>query len=951
MKKRTRLLCRVLLAFFCLLCFIHSSIAQQNVRGEIIDDKGNPLPGATIQVTGTNKKTLSARDGHFSIDVPSPNAKLFVTNVGFRAQEVNVNGKSELTITMAELPSELNQIVVTGVFDKRKRMDASVAITTLNAEQLKTQMPASAADILKNVPGVYVNSSIGEIRNTVSTRGTPVSNTAAAGLQYVSLQEDGLPVTNVSGNNYGPDYFLRVDATIGRVEAVRGGSASITGSDAPGGLFNYVSKTGGKKFEGEIRLKYGIEGDGNPYGRLDLNIGGPLSKKGDWTYNLGGFYRYSNGARYAGYALNKGGQLKGNIVKKLKNGSLKLYGKYLNDRNGYFDLLPFQNFEHPTIAAGFQNTNTFAGPGNQAFDFKYFPDDKNRHFDPKDLIHSQDRAIGLEWQQNLGKGWSLTNNIKYSSKRSRWNSVQPLGIQSADNLLFYYLIGALGTFGTYNFTDLTTGQQVLTTMQTPNMGPGGQFLGFNFTVVDNKLPNSQIQSAPVLFQLGTALDNKANEVVDQLVINKRIGKSTFTIGSYFGHSDFDIVRGYGGSGFMTVENRPHPLGITATDFSGNTYQFTNSQGFVSTGSTFSGNKLYNNRFDVFFGQTSPLTPKLTLDYGFRLNNSQYKGSGYGAVQDATATAAGGYDNNTSTVYDNTVNQKSASWYYNYKFHDFAFSGALNYKFSDFESIYGRFSRGQKSPDLGYVTIPTSQSEADELVLEPIRVTQIEIGYKFQTNHVTGFVTPFYSAVSNLSSFSLGQETNQSTYYTPTVFSNQRTIGLELEGFYDINSQLSIRAVGTFQHSKSPVARTWDVGKPGRQDDIVIEKRNQAAELSPNVMATVTPAYKYKRFNTFLSWRYMGKRPANALKAFYLPGFSQFDLGLGYKLTAKLSANINVNNLFNSKGVMGWYAPGGFPNNLNVGGFTPEQRNANPNAIYGATTIQPRSYYLTVACNF
>jgi iron complex outermembrane receptor protein len=948
-KKATQAL--KLLILSCLLCFSFVSFAQHNIHGKISDDKENPVSGATIQVKGTNSYAITDSEGNFNLSVPSANSKLIVTSVGFKTLEVNVDGKSELTITLNQFATELNQVIVTGVFDKRNRMDASIAITAINAAQLKAQASVSAADLLKNVPGVYVNSSFGEVRNIVAVRGTPLSNTPAAGLKFISMQEDGLPVTNVSGNNYGPDYFLRVDATIGRVEAVRGGSATITGSDAPGGLFNYISKTGGNKFEGEVRLKYGLEGDGNPYYRADFNIGGPMSKKGDWTYNIGGFYRNSNGARYAGYPLNKGGQLKGNIVKKLKNGSLKLYAKYLDDRNGYFDLLPIQNFDHPKIAPGFKNTNTFAGPGNQTFDFQYFPGDKTRHFDPKDLIHSQEGAIGLEWQQSLGKGWSFNNNIKYSSKRSQWNIVMPLGIQSADNLIFYYTIGALGNFGTYNFTDLTTGKQVLTTMQTPNMGPNGEFWGFNFNVVNNNLPNSYIQSAPVLFQLGQALDNKAKEVVDQLVINKKVGKSTFTIGAYFGHSDFDVVRGYGGVEFTTVENRPHPLAITATDFGGNTFQFTNAQGFASTGSTFTWYNLFNNRYDIFFGQTTPITSKLTLDYGFRSNNSQFKGNGVGAQPDAAAAAAGGYDKNPATVYDNTVNVKSAPWYFNYKFHDYSFSGALNYKFSERQAIYGRFSRGQKSLDLGDVMIPTSPSDAINQDLEPIQVMQMEVGLKFQTNHLTGFITPFYTEVNHIQSYALAQDTNQAYYYPANVYSNNRTIGIELEGYYEINSHLSIRAVGTFQDAKAPIARAWNLGNLGRQDDKIVEAKNQPLELTPHVMATVTPAYKLNKFDAFLSWKYMGKRPANSLKAFYLPSFSQFDLGLGYQFTKRISTNLNVNNLFNSAGVMGWYPPGGFPNNLNAGGFTAEQVKANPNAVWGATTIQPRAYYLTIAYNF
>jgi outer membrane receptor protein involved in Fe transport len=228
---------------------------------------------------------------------------------------------------------------------------------------------------------------------------------------------------------------------------------------------------------------------------------------------------------------------------------------------------------------------------------------------------------------------------------------------------------------------------------------------------------------------------------------------------------------------------------------------------------------------------------------------------------------------------------------------------------------------------------------------------VEAGLKFQTNRLTGFITPFFTRVTDIQSYALGQDTNQAYYYPAGVYSSTQTLGIELEGVYELNDHLSVRAVGTFQDSKAPVSRAWDLGSNGRQDDKVIETKNQALELSPNVMATITPAYKLKKFNSFVSWRYMGKRPVNSLKTFYLPAFSQFDAGLGYQFSTKIGANVNINNLFNSTGVMAYNPPGGFANNLNLGGFSPEQRKANPNAVWSATTIQPRSYYLTVAYNF
>ena len=168
---------------------------------------------------------------------------------------------------------------MTGVFDKRTALQSSIAISTLRSADIAKLAPNSAADLLSYTPGVYVNSAVGEINNTVFSRGVNANQFVVAGgngYYYVSLMEDGLPVSNLSSGNIVADYFYRADATLSRFESVRGGSASITGANAPGGIFNYVSKTG-QNSSNELTYKFGLEGDGrNPFHRVDGNFGGKL---------------------------------------------------------------------------------------------------------------------------------------------------------------------------------------------------------------------------------------------------------------------------------------------------------------------------------------------------------------------------------------------------------------------------------------------------------------------------------------------------------------------------------------------------------------------------------------------------------------------------------------------------------------------------------------------------
>ena len=271
---------KAVLSLLLLLGTYGLALAQAgSVGGRIVGTKGEALPGATAVVKGTSQGSSGDDTGRFSIGgVGAGPHTLVVSFVGYKTQEiaVTVPGSENLTVRLADDASGLDEVLVTGVMDKRTSLESSIAVDVLKAKTINMQTPVNSIALLKSVPGVFVNSAAGEIRNVVYSRGISANQVGGAGsngFYYVSLQEDGLPVTNVSSGNFTPDMFYRADATLARLEALRGGTASITGPNAPGGIFNYVSKTGGAAFEGEVRAKVGLEGQGNPYYRADLNLG------------------------------------------------------------------------------------------------------------------------------------------------------------------------------------------------------------------------------------------------------------------------------------------------------------------------------------------------------------------------------------------------------------------------------------------------------------------------------------------------------------------------------------------------------------------------------------------------------------------------------------------------------------------------------------------------------
>lgn len=116
-----------------------------------------------------------------------------------------------------------------------------------------------------------VESSGGEVGNNLFARGIP----SAGAYEYVQIQEDGLPVFEDGALQFAnADVFYRLDETVKKMEAVRGGSASIFASNAPGGIINFISKTGQNDFQGRAKIStsdYGLF-------RQDLNLSGAIVK-------------------------------------------------------------------------------------------------------------------------------------------------------------------------------------------------------------------------------------------------------------------------------------------------------------------------------------------------------------------------------------------------------------------------------------------------------------------------------------------------------------------------------------------------------------------------------------------------------------------------------------------------------------------------------------------------
>src|SRR4051812_14320520 len=116
----------------------------------------------------------------------------------------------------------LDTVVVTGSSVPKTRLESAAAIMTLDPLQIAVAAPRSASEMFKLIPGLYTESSGGEVGNNIVVRGV-ATNGGVGGYLYVAIQEDGLPVISESNFRFTQaDAFTRVTNFVERVEALKG---------------------------------------------------------------------------------------------------------------------------------------------------------------------------------------------------------------------------------------------------------------------------------------------------------------------------------------------------------------------------------------------------------------------------------------------------------------------------------------------------------------------------------------------------------------------------------------------------------------------------------------------------------------------------------------------------------------------------------------------------------
>ncbi|MEM8965805.1 MAG: TonB-dependent receptor [Bacteroidota bacterium] len=268
MKVSTHARCLYLLLLSLLLSM--SGYAQdKTVSGTVTDGENNEtLPGVNVLIKGTTQGTVTDMNGEYRLTVPSNDAVIVFTSIGYTPEEVTVGNQSTIDLTMLPDIQSLAEIVVTG-YSTEERKDVTGAVSTVEAEDLQAVPSGNVEQQLQGrVAGVTVITN-GQPGTTSQIR---VRGFGAFGGNEPLYVVDGVPVGTVN--------FVQPDDVESTTVLKDAAAASIYGARAANGVIVITTKKG--KRGGGFHVSYdGVFGVTAP-GQLNRILS--PQEDADWTW-------------------------------------------------------------------------------------------------------------------------------------------------------------------------------------------------------------------------------------------------------------------------------------------------------------------------------------------------------------------------------------------------------------------------------------------------------------------------------------------------------------------------------------------------------------------------------------------------------------------------------------------------------------------------------------------
>ncbi|CCH51860.1 TonB-dependent receptor plug [Fibrisoma limi BUZ 3] len=216
-------------------CCAITAWAQTRVSGRVIDEQNSALPGVSVVLKGTTTGTVTDADGRYQLNVTGSNPTLVFSYIGYVTQELPVNGKSSINLTLAADTKSLNEVVVVGYGTQKKETVTGSVVSVKGADLIKSPTTNLSNSIAGRLPGVIAVNRSGEPGadgSAIRIRGT---NTIGNNDALVVV--DGIPARAGGLQRINPN-------DIESISVLKDASAAIYGSRAANGVILITTKRG-----------------------------------------------------------------------------------------------------------------------------------------------------------------------------------------------------------------------------------------------------------------------------------------------------------------------------------------------------------------------------------------------------------------------------------------------------------------------------------------------------------------------------------------------------------------------------------------------------------------------------------------------------------------------------------------------------------------------------------
>ncbi|PWK80428.1 TonB-linked SusC/RagA family outer membrane protein [Mucilaginibacter oryzae] len=261
--------------------------ANVTITGKVVDNTGQPVPGATVTEKGTTNGITTGADGGFKLSVAGPQSVIVVQFIGFARKEVVVGDQTVINVTLTEDVKTINEVVVVG-YGTQKRTTVTGAISSVKATDLQDQQVTRVDDALRGrVTGVTVVQSSGSPGAAPQIRVRGVTSRLNSDPLYVI---DGIVVDNGGLDNVNPNDIESIDV-------LKDASAAIYGSRSSNGVIIVTTKKGKK---GDAQISYnGYVGVQSPVSKAKLtNATQYATLRNQASTNDGGAAIFPNPSQY-----------------------------------------------------------------------------------------------------------------------------------------------------------------------------------------------------------------------------------------------------------------------------------------------------------------------------------------------------------------------------------------------------------------------------------------------------------------------------------------------------------------------------------------------------------------------------------------------------------------------------------------------------------------------------